>query len=430
MAEGNVLGKLILVNGSAGSPTLTWSGSTGENDGFYYKSAGVIGVAIGGVEIGNFSSSGFSETAADFLAGDGTNAAPSFSFTSDTSSGMYRPGGGSVGFSVLGSEVLQLQASGIQGIIPFIAGNGTAAAPSFAFTNSLTTGFYRAAANSIGFAVNGVTAGNISATGIWTHAAQALFADGTVSLPGMAFSAESSSGFYRASGGALGVAILGSEVLQLQASAIQGIVPFGAADGSAAAPSYALINALTSGLYKFAANSLGFATNGITAGNISSTQVWTIPTLTVTNATTVTGGIVGVATNSSATAGNVGELITSFQTATNAPATTAYGDLTSISLTAGDWDVSLQGEALLNGSVCTAVAFGVSTTTGNSSTGLVSGDNFLGSFPPTAAANTPLALPFYRASLSGTTIHYFKMNATFSAGTPQFRGRISARRVR
>lgn len=50
----------------------------------------------------------------------------------------------------------------------FLGANGTAAAPSFAFTNDPDVGFYRFAANSLGFASAGLTAGNIDASQNWT----------------------------------------------------------------------------------------------------------------------------------------------------------------------------------------------------------------------------------------------------------------------
>lgn len=46
-------------------------------------------------------------------------------------------------------------------------GNGAAATPSFAFANSLTTGFYRGGADIIGIATAGVSRGTISAVGAW-----------------------------------------------------------------------------------------------------------------------------------------------------------------------------------------------------------------------------------------------------------------------
>lgn len=50
--------------------------------------------------------------------------------------------------------------------------------------------------------------------------------------------------------------------------------PLLAPDGTALAPSYAFSSG-NKGLYGFSTNSLGFATNGLTAGNIDANQSWT-----------------------------------------------------------------------------------------------------------------------------------------------------------
>lgn len=46
--------------------------------------------------------------------------------------------------------------------------NGAVGGPSLRFSNSLTTGFYRVGADVIGIATNGVAAGNIDSSQIWT----------------------------------------------------------------------------------------------------------------------------------------------------------------------------------------------------------------------------------------------------------------------
>lgn len=61
--------------------------------------------------------------------------------------------------------------------------------------------------------------------------------------------------------------------------------PLFAPDGSATVPEYSFTNATTTGIYKFAANSIGFTTNGVTAGNISASQNWTF-----TGSATANGG--------------------------------------------------------------------------------------------------------------------------------------------
>ena len=141
-------------------------------------------------------------------------------------------------------------------------------------------------------------------------------------------------------------------------------------------------------------------------------------------------GILGVATNSSATAGNVGEYVESVVGATNYAATTQWGDLTSMSLTAGDWDVSLVVNSDPSGATMTVIQAGISTTSGNSSTGLVLGSSYVQDLAPTAVAQTSEVIPSYRMSLAGTTTIYAKIAAVYSAGTPRVYGRLSARRVR
>jgi hypothetical protein len=113
-------------------------------------------------------------------------------------------------------------------------------------------------------------------------------------------------------------------------------------------------------------------------------------------------------------------------------ATDTYGDLASLSLTAGDWDVTGVVEYILNSGVSiTKCLLGISTTTGDSGTGLVAGSNQnLTPQPPTAVANQSLVVPSYRVSLAGTTTIYLKGLMSYSSGTPQYAARISARRVR
>jgi hypothetical protein len=145
--------------------------------------------------------------------------------------------------------------------------------------------------------------------------------------------------------------------------------------------------------------------------------------------------IFGTATNDSASAGFVGEEIRSQSTsAANITTTTTYQNFTSISLTAGDWDVTGQVKVSGNGATWTGYAMAVSINTGNTTTDHVTGDNVWtestgGSYQTNETFGMTIAT--YRLSLSATTTVYLKGRATFSAGTPQIlAGRISARRMR
>jgi len=139
-------------------------------------------------------------------------------------------------------------------------------------------------------------------------------------------------------------------------------------------------------------------------------------------------GIRGTNTNDSAAAGFVGEAISSFAAGASITTTATYQDITSIGLSAGDWDVSCIGYFDQVGAV--QVGVGVSVNAGNTAIGLTLGDNFVFGAPPTANYDMSLAVPSYRISVAGATTIYLKVRADFPSGSSRARGRISARRVR
>lgn len=150
---------------------------------------------------------------------------------------------------------------------------------------------------------------------------------------------------------------------------------------------------------------------------------------------TFTGQLVGVgtATNNNAPAGYIGETVSSAVSATNLPASTNFGDLTSISLTAGDWMIYINTVGFVAATTTTYFQTGVSTTSGNIATGLVDGDTRVYAGQSTAFAATALpsmAVVGKRFSLASTTTVYLKYQAIYSAGTPQMAGRITAVRIR
>lgn len=145
-----------------------------------------------------------------------------------------------------------------------------------------------------------------------------------------------------------------------------------------------------------------------------------------------TKGLVGTATNDSATTGNVGEYITGTDAAsyTNVATSTQYKDFQSIALTAGDWDVMGRVRIIANGgTISGACGFFIGTVAGNNITGLSDADNYA-DFNNGAFTSISLSVDQYRVSISSNTTYYIKGFATYSAGTPQFNTRISARRVR
>lgn len=151
--------------------------------------------------------------------------------------------------------------------------------------------------------------------------------------------------------------------------------------------------------------------------------------------------IVGTATNDSASAGAIGEIISSSIAQGSAVSLTTVTpvNITSISLTAGDWDVYLF--AHFNGGATTTVNYleaSISLTTGTlletaGSAGLwtasfVSAAPF--NFGHSAAVNVTVPVGPVRISIAGTTTVYFVAQAAFATSTCQAFGVLRARRVR
>lgn len=165
------------------------------------------------------------------------------------------------------------------------------------------------------------------------------------------------------------------------------------------------------------------------------------PTIGVATATSVNGSgtagcpVQGTTAGGNATAGYVGEYIVSnivsgsavsLTTATNA-------QITSISLTAGDWDVEAQ---IVFSTAATTSVTNLSGGMSLSSSSFAAGSDTLGVFINYYSVFVPgtdtfaFGCPRGRQSLSGTTTVYLLALATFTASTLSAYGYISARRVR
>ena len=155
------------------------------------------------------------------------------------------------------------------------------------------------------------------------------------------------------------------------------------------------------------------------------TSNWTAASLTF-NPTTQ--GIVGTTTNDSASAGYVGELQSIYNSTGVAATANVAGNVTSISLSAGDWDV--YGQCVIIPDVGQVIAVGYSALTTTSATFPLAafgtagwiGNNFTGD-----GASGLALVPNFRLSLSATTTVYLAYYANVSA---TIKGGIYARRRR
>jgi hypothetical protein len=145
-------------------------------------------------------------------------------------------------------------------------------------------------------------------------------------------------------------------------------------------------------------------------------------------------GVVGTVTNDNAAAGLVGEYIESSLLVGSAVNLTSdvAANVTSISLTAGDWDVSAIGRVHAN-NASTSFTQGLASISATSAT--LDAVNQVNTFSAAAVPGNgvnyaALGVPSTRISLAATTTIYLVCRAKFTVSTAQAYGVISARRVR
>lgn len=160
----------------------------------------------------------------------------------------------------------------------------------------------------------------------------------------------------------------------------------------------------------------------------------TLPAFTTSSITfnPTTGGIVGTTTNDNTAAGKVGEYISASVLTASAVSLVSGTPktITSISLTAGDWDVT--GTVVSKPAGTTTTSFfsmGISQTT-NAFETLGAENNFMQAVGIGAGAFLAGNNGRMRISLSGTTTVYLVASVGFAISTMAAYGFIGARRVR
>jgi hypothetical protein len=244
--------------------------------------------------------------------------------------------------------------------------------------------------------------------------------DGSVGAPSISFSSDIDTGLFRVAANRFALVTGGVSAWQVDSTAQWfsdvSTATIRNADGSASAPSYSFNSDPDTGIFRVGANELKVVLGGSGVLNLKTSGV----------------SFAGTNTNDNAASGLVGEYVESLvTTATNFPATNIMGDLTSISLPAGDWDVT--GVLYAIKGATTVVSYwagGITATSGNSYTGVVGGSNYVLGGAFASDNENSLSIPSLRISVASTTTYYLKYNSTYTVSTLQAKGRLSARRVR
>ena len=147
-----------------------------------------------------------------------------------------------------------------------------------------------------------------------------------------------------------------------------------------------------------------------------------------------TVGITGVTSGAAAGAGYVGQSLSSLIPSASAVSLTTATptNVTSITLTAGDWDVSGSVNYVANtasAAVSSVWEVGINTTTATLPTDGTEAFFGIAAVIATTSFNTSLAIPRKIINVSASTPVYLVAEATFTAGTVTAYGNITARRV-
>lgn len=151
----------------------------------------------------------------------------------------------------------------------------------------------------------------------------------------------------------------------------------------------------------------------------------------------LTSGVKGIINASSATAGYVGELISSSVTLITGAASGSYASLTSITLTPGEWDMcafaGIQSGASTNFSqnsctlaISTTSASGAGATQGYDLMYTPQASGVIGNTAPAAS----IAIPRKSVNITTPTTYYLNGYSSYSSSTPSWYLSISARRIR
>lgn len=187
-------------------------------------------------------------------------------------------------------------------------------------------------------------------------------------------------------------------------------------DGVSGNPTFALANDL--------AALEGLATSGYSRR--TGTDTWVID---------APGQLIGTATNDSAASGFIGEFTSSTIATGSAVALTTgvTSNITSISLTAGDWDVQVQGFVKAAATTTVNITFvgpSLTSATLNTNVGQFAQLNTFNNVGSSFGNDPNLHCIPVRFSLASTTTIFFVMQVTFGVSTCSGYGIIRARRMR
>ena len=188
-----------------------------------------------------------------------------------------------------------IQADTFIAISRFYSADGSQASPGISFSSDPDTGFYRTGSGAIGITTNNSLAGVID-TSTFTFYRILRNVDGSQASPGYSFYNDTDTGLYRSASGAIAISTNNSTAGVFDTGAFTCYRVMRNVDGSVGAPAYSFYNDTNTGIYRsgtdtfiLAAGSQNIVTINTSGISLNSKSISSVSTLGVTtiNATTV-----------------------------------------------------------------------------------------------------------------------------------------------
>jgi hypothetical protein len=212
-------GLINVADGSAAAPSLSFQNDT--DMGFYFISAGNLGVSISGSESYRFQAAAFRGVNSGTFRMPptaGSESDPTYAFYGDPDTGIYSDSADVLKFSTGGTLRVSMDSTSVTADVPFYALDGTSGSPSFSFQSQSNTGFYYRGANQVGYSSNGTARwyadSNLIASETATGARIRMSA-GAVGAPTYSFDGDSDTGLFSDTANTLQFAVGGTERLTL-----------------------------------------------------------------------------------------------------------------------------------------------------------------------------------------------------------------------
>lgn len=199
---------MLLGTGSASNPSYSFSAD--DTMGMYRAGSNTLAFSTTGAAICQMNTT-------SILAKAGAAATPAYTFISDANTGMYNRTTDVLGFSAGGVDNLQISPTSITAAIQIQSINGSASSPTYAFSNDTNSGIFRTSLGVIGFSTEGVSRVTLS-SGALTSTVRYAAQDGSAATPAIGFSSDNNTGIYRIGTDNLGIAAGGSNIVDVSTS--------------------------------------------------------------------------------------------------------------------------------------------------------------------------------------------------------------------